>query len=308
MRNLVFFVIIAMITISCTTNKQNIQKPSIAFSFDDGNQEDILNYKGADWNAMIVNQLKKEKIQSIWFCCAKGVSEEEGSLLLQKWDQAGNYIANHTYNHPNYGDSTMTCAALVKEIEACNAYIKGYKNYQKIFRFPYLNAGNTVTKRDSIRDYLLKNGYQQGWVTIDASDWYINSRMIDRLKLNPKADISGFKAYYINHIYDRACYYNNLSMEINHRQIKHTLLLHFNLTSALFLTDLIKKFRKEGWEIANYSDAIKDPIYKELPTSMPAGQSLIWAMAKQTGKYEKVLRYPGEDSIYEKDKMDKMGL
>lgn len=308
MKNILLFIIIAMISISCKTNKPIIQKPSISFSFDDGNQEDILNYKGADWNAMIVNQLKKEKIQSVWFCCASGVDEEEGSLLLKKWDQAGNYIANHTYNHPNYGDSKMSCAALVKEIEACNAYIKGYKNYQKIFRFPYLNAGNTIAKRDSIRDYLLKNGYRQGWVTIDASDWYINSRMIDRLKLNPKADISGFKAYYLNHIYDRALYYNNLSVEINHRQIKHTLLLHFNLTSALFLTDLIKKFRKEGWEICNYSDAIKDPIYKELPTAMPAVQSLIWALAKQSGKYEKQLRYPGEDSVYEKDKMDKLGL
>ena len=300
--------IISMILISCKTHKQIIEKPSIAFSFDDGNQEDILNYKSADWNAMIVNQLKKEKIQAVWFCCAKGVGEEEGSLLLQKWDQAGNYIANHTYNHPNYSDTSMTCAAFVKEIEACNAYIKSYKNYQKIFRFPYLKAGNTVAKRDSIRDYLLKNGYRQGWVTIDASDWYINSRLINRLKLNPKADISGFKEYYLNHIYDRALYYNNLSNEINHRQIKHTVLLHFNLTTALFLTDLIEKFRKEGWEIANYSDAIKDPIYKELPTSMPAEQSLIWAQAKQTGKYEKVLRYPGEDSVYEKDKMDKLGL
>ena len=61
MRKLVFFMIIAMITISCKTNKQIIQKPSISFSFDDGNQEDILNYKSTDWNAMIVNQLKKEK-------------------------------------------------------------------------------------------------------------------------------------------------------------------------------------------------------------------------------------------------------
>jgi len=125
MRKLFLFLIIAMILISCKTNKQVIQKPSIAFSFDDGNQEDILNYKGADGNAMIVNQLKKEKIQSVWFFCASGVDDEEGKKLLQKWDQAGHYIANHTYNHPNYNDTLMTCVALVKEIEACNAYIIG---------------------------------------------------------------------------------------------------------------------------------------------------------------------------------------
>jgi hypothetical protein len=41
---------------------------------------------------------------------------------------------------------------------------------------------------------------------------------------------------------------------------------------------------------------------------MPAEQSLIWSLAKQTGQYDNKLRYPGEDGEYEKDKMDKLGL
>ena len=308
MKQLLALVFLALISISSTTTKQIVQKPSIAFSFDDGNPEDILNYKGAEWNAMILNQLKKYNIQSVWFVCASGVNNEEGKLLLQKWDQAGNYLANHTYNHQNYNDTLMTSANLIKEIRSCNDLIYRYKNYKKLFRFPYLKSGNTIAKRDEMRAYFKQNGYRQGWVTIDASDWYISSRLVKRLKENPKADIQGFRTYYINHIFDRAQYYNNLSTAINHRQIKHTLLLHFNLTSALFLTDLIEKFKKEGWYIANYSDAIKDPVYNELPAGVPAEQSLIWAMAKQTGKFEKQLRYPGEDGEYEKDKMDKLGF
>jgi hypothetical protein len=35
---------------------------------------------------------------------------------------------------------------------------------------------------------------------------------------------------------------------------------------------------------------------------------LIWALAKQSGKFEDQLRYPAEDSQYEKDAMDKKGL
>jgi peptidoglycan-N-acetylglucosamine deacetylase len=159
-----------------------------------------------------------------------------------------------------------------------------------------------------LRSFLKQQGFKQGWVTIDASDWYINSRLIQRLTENPKADIKGFSDYYVNHIFDRALYYNKLSNEINHRQIKHTVLLHFNLTSALFLTDLIEKFKREGWQIENYSKAIEDPIYKELPTAMPSEQSLIWLLAKQTGLYNDILRYPGEDGDYEKEKMDKLGL
>ena len=39
-------------------------------------------------------------------------------------------------------------------------------------------------------------------------------------------------------------------------------------------------------------EAYKNDIYKQQPTNIPAGESLIWALAKQTGKFESVLRYP----------------
>jgi hypothetical protein len=54
--------------------------------------------------------------------------------------------------------------------------------------------------------------------------------------------------------------------------------------------------------------AYEDKIYKEEPKNVPAGESLIWALAKQSGKFEKQLRYPAEDGEYEKPFMDKLGL
>jgi len=293
-------------TISCQNSNKNIAKPHVAFSFDDGNVNDILSYKGEVFNGLIRKQLKDNNIKAVWYVKGKSVDNEKGKVLLKQWNDDGHILANHTYSHLNYNDSSMTCLNYIQEIYRCDSIIHDYKNYKKIFRFPFLKGGNTVAKRDSIITFLNKNGYKQGWVTIDASDWYINMRLIRRLKQNPEADISGFRDYYINHILNRAQYYNNLSKEINHKQISHTVLLHFNLTSALFLNDLIQKFKTEGWIIDNYSDAIKDSVYLKQPIAMPAEQSLIWLMAKQTGKYK--LRYPGEDGCYEKDKMDELGL
>jgi len=34
----------------------------------------------------------------------------------------------------------------------------------------------------------------------------------------------------------------------------------------------------------------------------------VWALAKESGKFEEILRYPGEDGDYEKAKMDQLGL
>lgn len=312
----IYCIVISVFTINAQTKSpenidtlmsdSNSEKPCIAFSFDDGSTRDKYTYKGSEWNSMIRKQLKDNHIHSVWFVAGKAMDSEKGKQLLQKWDEDGHIIANHTYNHFNYNDSLMTCEKFVKDIQKCDSLISDYENFKRIFRFPYLKGGNTIDKRDRINSYLEQNGYEKGWVTIDASDWYINMRLIRRLKQNPDADISMFREYYTNHIFERAQYYNKLSTQINHRQVKHTVLLHFNLTSALFLNDLVEKFRNEGWMIDDYSEAILDPIYSEEPIAMPAEQSLIWMQAMQKGGFE--LRHPGEDSKYEKDKMDKLGL
>lgn len=310
------FVVISMITISAQSlsNEKfntllvnsNDEKPHIAFSFDDGSTRDRHIYKASEWNSMIRKQLKDNNIQAVWFVAGRSMDSDKGKHLLQKWDEDGHIIANHTYSHFNYNDSLMTCKTFIEDIQKCDSLISNYKNYRKIFRFPYLNGGNTISKRDSLNDFLQKNNYKQGWVTIDNAEWYINMRLMRRLKQNSDADISGFRDYYINHIFERAQHYNNLSTQINQRQIKHTLLLHFNLTSALFLNDLIKKFKNKGWIIDNYSEVIESPIYSENPITMPAEQSLIWMQAKRKGGFE--LNYAEENIKYQEDKMVKLGL
>ena len=42
--------------------------------------------------------------------------------------------------------------------------------------------------------------------------------------------------------------------------------------------------------------------------ALPSGQSLVWAAAKASGRYEAQLRYPGEDERYEAPKLDALGL
>ncbi len=77
---------------------------------------------------------------------------------------------------------------------------------------------------------------------------------------------------------------------------------------ALSPYDLLTMFEKNGWKVISAQDAFKDPVFKKRPKSLPSGQSLLWALAKESGKYEKELRYPGENDTYEKPKMDALGL
>ena len=89
-------------------------------------------------------------------------------------------------------------------------------------------------------EFLRQHHYEWGSVTIDASDWYISSRLEKRLLENPNADIQPYKKYYLEHIWDRAQYYDALAKKVTGRSPKHTLLVHHNLLNALFLDDLIQ--------------------------------------------------------------------
>ncbi len=303
-------ILMVLLVWSCSYScySQEEEKPKISFSFDDGSIRDFPGYKLKDWNAMLLDNLKAHKLKAVLFVKGAGLHNDKGATIIKSWDKHGHLIGNHTYSHPYYNSKKISLEAFKTELLKNDSLINGYTNYAKLFRFPYLKEGNTIAKRDGFRAFLKTQGYRQGHVTIDASDWYVDARLVKRLKEDAKADITGFKKYYIDHIVERALFYDGLATTITGRKINHNLLLHHNLSAALFLDDLILRFKELGWEIVATDKAYRDNIYSEMPKNMPAGESLIWALAKQSGKYKQLLRYPAEDGKYEKDKMDSLGL
>ncbi len=285
-----------------------LSQPKISFTFDDGNVADRAGYAFKDWNAMILEHLERSNTKAIFFVTGHNKLEKKGKYLLSTWDEAGHKIGNHTFSHPNYNSSHTTFKSFTHEIMVNDSIINGYKNYVKLFRFPYLKEGDSNEKVSQLRDFLNDQQYKNGHVTIDASDWYIDSRLVKRLKGNPKSNIEGFKQYYLEHLYDRAMFYEKIAYDLTGRHINHTMLLHHNLAAALFLDDLIAYFKGKGWEIIDADEAYNDPIFKTNINPDFAGESLIWGMAKASGRYEKVLRYPAEGKKYEVDKMNAAGL
>jgi peptidoglycan/xylan/chitin deacetylase (PgdA/CDA1 family) len=252
----------------------------------------------------ILNTLSKNNLQAALFVCGKRVDNADGKVLLEKWDSAGHMICNHSYSHHYFHSKKIPLEEFEKDMIVNDSLIKPYRNYTKLFRYPYLKEGNTSEKRDGFRKFLDSMGYGNGFVTIDASDWYISSRLNDTLKYDQNADKSPFRQFYLDHIFERASFYDSLALLLTGRHIKHTLLLHHNLINALFLEDLIMMFKEKGWEFVNANDAFSDDIGRTKPDILPAGESLIWALAKESVKYNDILRYPGEDADYEKEKLD----
>jgi hypothetical protein len=236
------------------------------------------------------------------------VDSADGKSLLGQWDEAGHLICNHSYSHLNFNDPKTTYDDFVADFDRNEPLIRPYRRFTRLFRYPFLKEGDTADKRDRFRDLLKQKGYRVGHVTIDASDWYVDDRMIARLKSQPAADTQPYGTYLVQHLLDRAEFYRQLAVDVLGREIPHTLLLHYRMINALYLEDILAGFSDMGWQWTDAKRAFDDPIFKKQPQILPAGESLVWALAKETGRYDEKLRYPGEDDRYEKPKMDALGL
>jgi peptidoglycan-N-acetylglucosamine deacetylase len=277
---------------------------SIALSFDDGpDMADKTGLGAAERNTAILAQLADAHVKSILFV-TRTDNDQNRNDLIREWGQEGHQIGNHTATHPDFDEVSL--ANYEHELRACDKAIRGMPGYTRRFRFPYLKEGDTIEKRDGFRAFLDSNGYETGPVSVDASDWYYSQRLSDRLNKDRAADRLPYRDAYLRHLYDRAQYYDGLSRTVLGRSVAHVLLLHHNLINALFLKDVIQMFRDKGWTIIDSETAFQDPVYRMRPEILPAGESILWALAKQKGVIG--LRYPGEDDVYEKPILDRLGL
>jgi peptidoglycan/xylan/chitin deacetylase (PgdA/CDA1 family) len=287
----------------------NKDRPEIAITMDDFAWNNSVKLIPEERNRAILGALQSHgRLKAALFVAGKNADNAQGQNLLREWDRAGHLICNHSYSHKYLNSSKVTPAIFTADIIKCEEVIKKFPHFQKRFRFPYLKEGETSAKRDAVRRFLKQDGYRTGHVTIDASDWYIDDRLVARLNRDPAADTKPHRDFYLGHMWERSVYYNDLSQKVLGRSVKHTILMHYNLLNALFLGDLLDMFKSKGWKLIDAADAYTDPVFMSEPKIVPAGESLIWALAKETGKFDKLLRYPGEDSEYEKEKMDKLGL
>ena len=286
----------------CCSHLANSQ--TIALTFDDGpDMADNIGLSAAERNTAILAQLANAHLKSILFV-TRTDTDPKRNALVREWGKQGHQIGNHTATHPSLEEVTL--AEYERDFQNSDKALRDMPGFTPRFRYPYLHEGDTIEKRDGFRAYLNSNHYKTGPVSVDASDWYYSERLSAQLKKHPMADQLPYRDAYLRHLYDRAQYYDGLSRTLLGRSVAHVLLLHHNLINALFLKDVIQMFRDKGWTLIDSETAFQDPVYTVRPDTLPAGQSILWALAKQKGVPG--LRYPGEDDVYEKPILDRLHL
>lgn len=282
------------------------REPEIAFTFDDPATNGGAGFQWPELNARILRALAQHKLKAALFVCGMRVDSAAGRQLLSSWDAEGHLIGYHSYSHLDL--NVVSAAEFERDALKGVALVSTYRHARRLFRYPYFKEGDTAQKRDAVREFLQARGYRIGRATIDASDWAINARLEKRIASRPSADLGGYRDFFLQHIWDRAQFYHSLALRTLNRPVRHTVVLHYNALNALYFGDLVARFIANGWRPVDAEYAYQDSVYDRQPKTVPAGESLIWALAKETGNFEKELRYPGEDDTYENPNMDAAGL
>ncbi len=280
--------------------------PGIAITIDDFDLSSTPLMTGEERDAAIRASLRRHGVKAAGFVAGKYVDTTLSPHVLARWSDEGHSLGNHSFAHRSFNGQTPD--AFMADILMCEPLLSGHASFRKLFRFPYLAEGRTAESRDGMRALLERHGYRNAHVTIDTSDWAIDNRLKARLQSDARATLGPYRRFYLDHIWDRATFYDGLAKAIFGHSIDHTILLHHRLTTGLFLDAMLAMFSARGWRLVDAETAFASPPFALEPDALPAGQSLVWAVAKADGRFDALLRYPGEDGAYEAPKMDELGL
>lgn len=278
---------------------------NITLSFDDG-LNPTTNKHAEQINNKILFELNTAKIQAIVFPSYIKIGDLEGKKLIANWGYQGHLIGNHSAYHQNLNKHEITTQEYIHSIKINEAIFKDLPNYTYLYRYPFLKEGNTIEKRDRVQNWLKANHYKHGAVSIDASDWFYNLKYLEYAKNNDGSKIELLKQAYIEHLLNRAQYYDDLAIKTIGRSPNHVLLLHTNAINAAFLSNIIQEFQSHEWTFISAKNAFKDPLYRTFSKNIPAGESAIWSIAKT--KNIENLRYPAEDAPYEIENLKRFNL
>lgn len=209
---------------------------------------------------------------------------KEGPAVLATWVNAGHPIGNHTYSHIDLRKTSLEAylADIDKNEDVLKKYSRPEMDY-KIFRHPFLLEGETREKRYGIRDHLFKKGYQIAEVTIDYWDFQWNRPVARCLNKGDVKSLAELRRLYVESAVNELQFSRALSHRIWGRDIKHILLAHIGIASALFIEDVLKAYEAEQVKFVTLQDAMSDEAYAFDPGVLSSsGPNFLDQMVKVT--------------------------
>jgi peptidoglycan/xylan/chitin deacetylase (PgdA/CDA1 family) len=212
----------------------------------------------------MLSVLNKYKIPEVYafINAGKAEFEKENLKVLQIWQKAGYPLANHSYSHMDlHKNSVEDFKADVLRNEKWLKELSPKTDWH-FFRYPYLREGDSIDKRNAIREFLKQQNYKIAQVTVDFEDWAWNepyARCKNKKDIKALAELKKTYLAHADQALDKSVKVTNYLFK---RPVKHILLLHIGAFDAEMLESLIQLYQKKGVKFISLTEAVTDEIYK----------------------------------------------
>jgi peptidoglycan/xylan/chitin deacetylase (PgdA/CDA1 family) len=288
-------ILLAMLALTGAATAQSDETGRrIALSFDDAPRGDGPVLSGEERTGALLAALEAAGVDTaVFFVTTRGLEDAAGRERIRRYAEAGHLIANHTHRHRWL--SRTDPDEYIADIDRAAALLEGYPNRRDWFRFPFLDEGNTLERRDGLREALEARGLFNGYVTVDNYDWHIDRRWRAAAEAGRTVDREALSAVYVEVLMGAVEFYDAAAVEALGRSPAHVLLLHENDMAAHFIGDLAAALRADGWTIISPDEAYADPMASILPQTLMTRQGHVAALAVEAGRDPRTLDHMAID-------------
>jgi len=208
--------------------------------------------------------------------------------IFKMWLAAGHPLGNHTYDHANLNQ--IGVKAFLEDIAKQDDLLATFGNSpeavrrRRVFRYPFLDEGDTLEKRNAVRKYLSENGYRVAEVTTDYFDWAWNAAF-NRCTIQEDVKSIGWLKDHIGDSADRHLRGSNTVSEyLLNRRVPQIVLIHINAFTAMTLGSILKHWKEQGVQLVSLDETLADPIYQFDPKfAYDGGRTFLAQIAESRG-------------------------
>ena len=277
-----WFLLLALLLVSGTAHAEK----RIALSFDDAPRSSGAFFSPDQRTRRIIAQLKMARVRQAAFFVVPGqIGSGDGAggeRRIMDYVRAGHVIANHSFSHQHL--SQTPADAYLADLDKAQAWLNGRKGTRPWFRFPFLDEGGAdKAKRDAVRAGLAARGLRNGYVTAESADWNLDALTRDAMRAGKRVDRRALGRLFVDWHVGAADFADALMLKAIGRSPAHVLLLHETDLAALYIADLVKALRADGWTIISADEAYADPLASARPEVPYANGTLTEALAWERG-------------------------
>jgi peptidoglycan/xylan/chitin deacetylase (PgdA/CDA1 family) len=253
--------------------------PVVALTFDDLPAAGGL--PAGDTRTRILTQLAQElranRLAGTYgFVTAEDLAgDADAQQALRVWMGEGMRIGNHTWSHPEL--TSESAGAYEQNIEQDEPALRTFSEGRDWhwFRFPYLEEGDTLSKREAVRAWLRSHRYRVAEVTLNFEDDDWDDTYDRCVAQHNNAAIAWLRQSYMAN----AAEFIQVGREEERiafgHEIPNVLLLHATAFTTQMVPDLVHLLRQQGFRFESLPRVERNRAYRvDMDAGLPDGGPL----------------------------------